>query len=251
VERRRGFRGGAAAGLGRLFSALALGGVLLAAACSSTPRVPLRVVRWQVGEGPPEALFVLLPGRWDRPEDFQRQGFLASLAAAGWRAQVWGCDLHVGYFRQGSAAQRLGEDVLARIPPSLRECTFLVGISMGGLGAILADDAFPGPWKLVLLAPYLGGGKQGRRELAAQAPSLGEGNPLAPQLASWLQTRAPQKRLWLGFGAQDPYALGHRFLAAELPSDQVVVLPGGHDWPTWRELFRTLLRRLPRHPCPP
>jgi len=225
--------------------------VLFAQGCMSTPRAPLRVVRWQVGQGPPEAVFVLLPGRWDRPEDFVRHGFLALLAEEGWSAEVVGCDLHVGYFRQGTAALRLGEDVLGKLAPYQRECTYLVGISLGGLGAILADHQFPGPWKLVLLAPYLGERKRGRQNLDPKVASLGKTNPLAPQLLSWLASRAPQPRLWLGYGASDPYAPGHAFLASQLPADHVVLLPGGHDWPTWRRLFRTLLHRLPRTTCLP
>jgi len=45
----------------------------------------------------------------------------------------------------------------------------------------------------------------------------------------------------LGFGSEDRFADGHRMLAAALPPEMVQVVPGGHDWPVWRQLWDNFL----------
>lgn len=102
---------------------------------------------------------------------------------------------------------------------------------------------------ILALAPYLGGdalleeirGEGGLSRWTAR-PSDDFG-----RLWSWLKgyASAPGSRppLYLGYGRDDRYALGHGLLAAALPPDHVLVTGGAHRWDTWRTLWRTFLAR--------
>lgn len=222
---------------------------LLSVSCASiAPEAveePLRVTRFAAGASGSRPLVVFLPGRWDSAGDFRRQGLLRALEQAGWSAEVWAVDLEVRHFRDGRVAERLQHDVLAAIPPDRLFCTFLLGISMGGLAAILADQATPAPWNLVLLSPYIG-------ELPRDVPGPDGGSQprweerIFREVERWAADRPLTARVWLGFGSGDRLAPQQRWLAAHLPADQVAEVAGGHDWPTWRRLFALLLQRIPR-----
>jgi pimeloyl-ACP methyl ester carboxylesterase len=69
------------------------------------------------------------------------------------------------------------------------------------------------------------------------------------KLLAWLREyiiagrRCP--KLLLGYGLQDRFAPGHRMLAENLAPENVVTLPGLHDWTCWRALFTALLAAHP------
>jgi enterochelin esterase-like enzyme len=44
----------------------------------------------------------------------------------------------------------------------------------------------------------------------------------------------------LAFGSKDRLVAGQRLLAALLPPRDVLEVPGGHEWTTWRALWRQL-----------
>lgn len=68
------------------------------------------------------------------------------------------------------------------------------------------------------------------------------------ELWLWLGRSLPQAtgcpRIYLGFGQSDRFVRAHRLLAAEVPADQVVQVPGGHAWAPWREIFKASLPRM-------
>lgn len=209
---------------------------------------PLRVTRFAAGASGSRPLVVFLPGRWDSPGDFRRHGLLRALEQAGWSAEVWAVDLKVRHFRDGRVAERLQRDVLAAIPPERLSCTLLLGISMGGLAAILADQATRAPWNLVLLSPYIGELPQDVLRSDGRSQPRWE-ERIFREVERWAADRPLTARVWLGFGSGDRLAPQQRWLAARLPADQVVEVPGGHDWPTWRRLFAQLLQRLHWDSC--
>jgi enterochelin esterase-like enzyme len=49
--------------------------------------------------------------------------------------------------------------------------------------------------------------------------------------------------MYLGFGNEDSFAEGHRLLAAALPSNQVLIVRGGHQWSVWQQLWQGFLER--------
>lgn len=80
-----------------------------------------------------------------------------------------------------------------------------------------------------------------------------------PSLAAWtggeLADSDEERRIWrfvqaqpahsrllhLGFGRDDRFAAAHRLMADALPPDATDVVPGGHDWRTWKTLWENFL----------
>lgn len=60
----------------------------------------------------------------------------------------------------------------------------------------------------------------------------------------WLKTTIadhPEKLVYLGYGADDPYQNGQQLLAALLPPDRVYAIDGGHDYRTFKALWKNFL----------
>lgn len=181
--------------------------------------------------------------------DFEREGLIATMREAGVKADTITADAHLGYYFKRSILERLQEDVLQPARSRGYGRIVLVGVSLGGLGALLNERDHAGSVDtLVLLSPYLG--KNARlfdRITAAGGPAAWAtgrdplGGGVQEQLWTFLGTRAAQlPSTWLLYGARDSLGPGHRLFAPLLPPAQVKVIDGAHDWPTWRALWRDL-----------
>jgi len=204
------------------------------------------------GEASAHCLVVFLPGRGDEPEDFGRNRFPDVLRRAGSRCAMVGVDSHLGYFVEHSIVTRLHEDVIA--PARTRgQDVWLVGISLGGLGALAYTREHPVAVKgLVLLSPYLGEDDvirevQAAGGLAAWTP---QGSPDETDFRSlWMFLKRVGARepglppVWLGYGTREPFAVPDGLLAAVLPPDRVVTARGHHTWRTWRSLWEKVVNR--------
>jgi pimeloyl-ACP methyl ester carboxylesterase len=212
--------------------------------------VPLRTVAYP-GSGHPRTLVVLLPGRYDSPEDFGRAGFAETAARAGAQVDMVAVDAHLGYYLKGMIVDRLHEDVIA---PARRryERIWLVGVSVGGTGALAYAEQHPENVDgIVLLAPFLGEEKV-IGEVTAAGGLRGWTPPpqLAPddyqhRLWAWLERyergSEGQIPLYLGYGTRDSFARANGLLAAVLPPEKVFTVSGGHDWKAWRALWTKLV----------
>jgi pimeloyl-ACP methyl ester carboxylesterase len=212
--------------------------------------VPLRTLAMSQGTADAHCLVVFLPGRGDEPEDFVRHGFPAALQRAGSRCAMLGVDSHLGYFEERSIVTRLQEDVID--PARARgQDVWLVGISLGGLGALAYTREHPDAVKgLVLLSPYLGEDDviqavQAAGGLAAWSPQGASGARDSRDLWMFLQRLGqPGSNLppvWLGYGRSDRFAGPDGMLAAVLPAGRVVTLGGHHTWRTWRRLWEKVI----------
>ncbi len=197
-------------------------------------------------------LVLFLPGLGDSPENVERGGMIEEMKGAP-QFDALIADAHFGYYRTGTMTTRLDEDVVHRVRSEYDEF-WIVGTSMGGYGAIAYAEKFPeSVTGLVLLAPYLGQGKV----LAdiERAGSVQNWNPEAFQTTSsrtahgvrlwaWLKerpTRPSHPIVFLGSGDQDKLLRGFRLLSPALEANRVTIIPGGHDWTTWRKLFHRVV----------
>jgi len=211
---------------------------------------------------PVDTLIVLLPGAFDRPEDFVADGFVDALHARGIAADVALVDATIPYYRERLIVPRLDADVIAPARARGIRHVWLAGISLGGLGSLIyANEGKAQVDGLLLIAPYLG-----ERATVAEVAASGGLASWAPpgripdddldrriwQVAKKLTVAraADAPQVWLGFGVDDRFVTAHRLLAAAMPADHVFTAPGGHDWPAWRAVWSAMLDAapLPRDP---
>lgn len=223
---------------------------LLATACTFLPRPAPAPVRLQSHppSGDPDELVVLLPGRHSLPSEFAREGFVDTLRATRPSAHIVAPDLHVGYYRNRSMAERLHRDVIVPARTAGVKRVTLVGISMGGLGAMLYDLEHPGNVdEIILLSPFLGDesviadiASQGG--LAAWQPQGKDPDRFSRKLWQGLRERwlprNDRPKLRLACGESDRLASATRLASAELKPSETLWLPGDHDWQTWNALIR-------------
>lgn len=208
-------------------------------------------------EGQARTLVIFLPGKRSRMGDFDRERFIGIARERGLDADLLEADLHLGYYLEGTYAKRLWEDVVAPARASGDRRIWIVGISLGGSGALgfarEHPDCLAG---LVLLSPYLGppemtekiralgGLEKWTPENAGAAGSFEEffeGNwDFLKRLGS---TGDKPPALYLGYGRNEKMAPSLDLLAESLPASHVARVPGGHRWKTWQALWVELLSR--------
>jgi pimeloyl-ACP methyl ester carboxylesterase len=201
--------------------------------------------------GPGRCLVLFLPGRRDSLGDYGRRGFPEMAARAGVVADYAEVDAHMGYYQAETISTRLHEDVVAPAHARGDERIWIVGISMGGLGAILYAREHPeGARGVVALAPYLGDEEPRQVAAAGGLRSYTMGAPRAVadyerELWGWIKRYAAEGAdrppIWLGLGTQDDLAPADRLLAEALPPGRTFVETGGHDWKTWTRLWQDVL----------
>lgn len=190
-------------------------------------------------------LVVMLPGAYSRPRDFVDEGFVDALRSRGVDADVQVVDAHLRYYEDKTIVERLRQDVvrpaLARGVPQV----WLVGISLGGFGALgyaaRHGDEIAG---VLALAPYLG-----RRSVLQELEAAGgpaawrrrspppEADDLEREVWRWAASAPPAPPVWLGFGRDDRFADANRLFGSLLPPERRFDTAGGHDWPPWRALW--------------
>ena len=180
---------------------------------------------------PSAVLVIFLPGIGDFAEDFESRGFIEALMQSPLRADAMAVDAHYGYYGRRTVLERLAQDVVLPARPRYRE-VWLVGISMGGMGALSYVAQHPEHIaRALLLAPYLGDADDARAHVR--------------RLWRWIRDhqreQAVRPRLYLGYGSGDRFAAANALFASHLPPGHVLTLTGGHDWRTWRRLWQSFL----------
>jgi pimeloyl-ACP methyl ester carboxylesterase len=206
--------------------------------------------------GPPQCvLLVMLPGAGIAAEDFAARGLVAAAQHGMPALEVIALRPNIELYLEGSLAPVLHEGIIVPALAAGIRRIWLLGLSLGGMGALLYASEYPELVEgLVLLAPFLG--THGTIAELTRAGSFDhwaaeDSAATAPerQLLIWLQshlrTGAKVPRLFLGHGKRDRFAGGHRLLAARLPASQVVLVDGGHDWAAWIEAWQVILARKP------
>jgi pimeloyl-ACP methyl ester carboxylesterase len=214
--------------------------------------VPMRTIEIKPGAPGSRSLIVLLPGRFDKPEDFARSGFGELAAQHGVGARIVSPDAHLGYYLNRTVVDRLREDVIAPAKAQGVERVWLAGVSLGGTGSILYSIEHPEDVSgITLIAPFLGEADI-RKEIEAAGGLRGWTPPRSPdptdfqrRIWSWLKRyedgSAGKPPVYLGWGTRDRFAAIDGLLGAVLPPDRVFTTPGGHAWKAWRALWERFL----------
>jgi pimeloyl-ACP methyl ester carboxylesterase len=205
------------------------------------------------GADPASILLVMLPGAGDRPEDFVDNGFVRALRDRALPVDVAVAYAGTDYYLDSSIAERLAADIIAPARRRGYARIWLMGISLGGLGAVAYASEYPSELEgVILLAPFLGmrgiiaevlhaGGLQDW-----QSPVQSSGD-LEHRLLAWLKRYRPAAadapEIYLGYGTDDRFAPASAMLAQQLPADRVVRIKGGHNWETWIALWKDMLDR--------
>lgn len=202
----------------------------------------------------PSRLVVVLPGRGDDIQALRESGIADAIQSAWPDADVVLTGLGFGYYMQGRAPQRLHDEVIVPARARGYREIWLTGASMGGMGALMYDRAYPGDADgLVLLAPYLGD-RTLVEEISARGLAQWNAGPVPAEvdagnyqrelwrhLQGWHHDPARTRSVWLGYGAGDRLAKAMPPLAGLLPEDHVVVAEGGHAWTVWSPLTQRML----------
>jgi pimeloyl-ACP methyl ester carboxylesterase len=194
-------------------------------------------------------LLVMLPGAGITAADFAANGMVAAVHDRGLPVDIIAVEPPLDLYLDGGIVPALHETITAQNYTRI----WLLGISLGGMGALLYASAHPVEG-LVLLAPFLG--TRGTVAEIARAGGLpnwsvagSAATEMETRMLSWLQAHLAQNprspKLYLGYGLQDRFAPGHLLLAAHLPATQVITTQGGHDWASWTPLWRRLLDDSP------
>ena len=195
---------------------------------------------------------VLLPAAATTADDFVREGFIDELDALGIDGTVLSAAVPVDVY----AADRVVALVKAHVGTTIGAAPapiWFVGISLGAMTALACAEAHRSAVAGVFaIAPW-----PGPRGLWSDVPAIG--------LATWAVRQREarfddERRVWrwlgegadggpqvmIGYGRNDRFAEGQELLASAVPSAHRFVIDGGHDWPTWKALWRAFLRRQQR-----
>ena len=195
-----------------------------------------------------QSLVVFLPGRGDDIGAYERGGFIDTLRHSRRPLDSVVVDAHLGYYIDRTLAERVYEDVLLPYRERGYERFIVVGISLGGVGALrLRTDFGELISGTVLLAPYLGG-EGVLRDIRA-----------ADDVHSWRAQLdpepAPDEQIWtwiepmvdpvsqqipstvLAYGLDDKFRPAGELFGEMLPADKVFTRAGGHKWNTWGPLW--------------
>jgi pimeloyl-ACP methyl ester carboxylesterase len=200
-------------------------------------------------------LVVVLPGRGDDLAAMQKTGMAEAIQTAWPDADVILTGLSYSYYMQGRAPQRLHDEVIAPARQRGYRETWLIGASMGGMGTLMYDRAYPGEMDgLVLLAPYLGEKKLLREIDEAGGVSRWQPGPVPAadsfdnfqrelwrHIQSWTRKPAQADKVWLAYGDKDRLRKAVPVIAPALTPERILERAGGHDWTVWSSATREIL----------
>ncbi|HFE45054.1 MAG TPA: alpha/beta fold hydrolase [Nannocystis exedens] len=234
----------------RRLALLALTAALGLFACTSSPKnKALAALRHPAASTRSDTLLVFLPGAGDPPSAFAKHSFVAAVRESRAPVDILAVDAHIGYYLDRTLVDRLWQDIISPAKSAGYNEIWVVGISMGGLGALLfAQEHSESIDGIVLLAPYLGK-KRTLRAIATAGVRNWQPDPKPGsfdyELWRWLkgyqQSNASRPALYLGYGTDDPSASAHALLAELLPKTHIFTAPGDHDWTVWTPLWRRIL----------
>ena len=130
---------------------------------------PIPTRFYESGNGKKDYLVVFLPGRGDDIDAYERGGFIDVLSKSKRPLDAVVVDAHLGYYIDRSLGERVHEDVLVPYRKRGYQKFILVGISMGGVGALKIHYDYP---DLICGTPQPADRSRRPQPLPAQAPPV-------------------------------------------------------------------------------
>jgi dienelactone hydrolase len=211
-------------------------------------------------------LIVILPGRGDDIANVKANGIATAIQSAIPEADIMLTGISLAYYMEGRMPQRLREETIQPARQNGYEEIWLVGTSMGGMGALLYDREYPREVKgMVLLAPFLGRRTVLKEITAAGSLENWQAGPIPVstnednfdhEMWRYIQTwqnenKARTHDVWLGYGDRDRLSAVMPPLQKTLPQDHVFVREGGHAWALWtptaQEIFTEIQKGRKKH----
>ena len=200
---------------------------------------------------PAPVRIALMPGAYQHPEEFEREGFAAAVQARGLSIDLEFIAIDLKHVLDRSVLDALRREVIAPARQAGCREIWLGGTSLGAyLALVYAEQWLEDLDGLCLFAPYLG-----NRAVTGEVAKAGGVRVWRPAA---IEPDDEERRVWiliqrlssvrlrvhLGLGRQDRFGHGHELLADALPADATDIVDGGHDWPTWRRLWGLFLDRF-------
>ncbi|MFH0977069.1 MAG: alpha/beta hydrolase-fold protein [Spirochaetota bacterium] len=215
-------------------------------------RTPIDSIHYLTGKDKSKSLLIMLPGRSEKTDAFIKHGFIQRLKDTGTGFDAVVVDAHLGYYYKENLVVRLYEDIVKPAKLNGYETIWILGVSMGGLGALwYGKDKGETINGIIAIAPFVGD-----KDVIDEIKASGGPAKWTPKEAIakgdyqrglwvWLRNYSLENKnlpkLILGYGMEDEFAYGDDLLAQMLPNDRLFTLSGGHDWDTWTRLFDAIL----------
>lgn len=222
---------------------------------SCSTNAPLKTLYYKTEENvSPKSMIIFLRGRGGSHEDFASQGLINDVKTRNLPYDMVAPNAHSGYYFGETLVPRLKADIIEPARAKGYETFWLVGFSMGGLGALMYTRQHPEDVEGVcVISPFLGYDKIIREIADAGGVHHWEPGKYDPNndwqrmFWHWLKQDASSEhlfsRLYLGYGTEDSFAAAHGLLQALLPRDHVFTTSGGHTPKTMKKLWRIFLEK--------
>lgn len=245
----------------RSTKALAIISTFFISACFGSGKKPLEILTYVTEPQPQKNLIVFIRGLGGTlrcPVNVHRcfrvEGFVDAVQSRHLPYDMVAPNAHPGYYQERSLVERLRDDVILPAKASGYDKVWIVGVSMGGLGALLYLKVHPEDIAgVVVLGPYLGNKEILDEIVAAGGVRHWEPGDYDPDeqwqrmLWDWLKhypNRDPEcAPIIMGLATEDLYYKGHQLLAATLPPDRVIETGGKHRLKTFKGIWDMVLER--------
>jgi pimeloyl-ACP methyl ester carboxylesterase len=201
----------------------------------------------------------MVPGMGMAARDFDTQGLTAAVDQRRGPIAVATVDPGLDAYLDGSIETRLLDGIAEAQDAAGANRIWLAGVSLGCQAILRCIRVRPGLAEgVILLTPYLastGLMAEVSRTGGLRRWSASNAGRHEPEraLLIWLATTPPTElpRILVGHALDDRFATTATMLADLLPAAQVISVPGGHDWASWRALWRLILEQNPfERPAP-
>lgn len=207
--------------------------------------------------GAPSEAVVLLPGFGTDAKDMREHEIDQAVHKAWPDADLLLTSATFAYYSHGQLVARLESDVMGPAQARYKKVV-LAGASMGGMGALMYENAHPGQVaELVLFAPFLGDGKLLDEIRAAGGVRAWTPGPVPEKIdgdnyqremwrtiKSWSDDPAKARRIWLVCGKDDHLLEAVRLAATALPPSHYLEVEGGHSWKAWAASAEQVMARI-------